>query len=39
MLPGMDLLKGSVDCHVHACPHINSRTVNVFKATRQEATA
>jgi hypothetical protein len=35
----MDLLKGSVDCHVHACPHINSRTVNILEATRQAAAA
>lgn len=38
-VPGMDLLKGAVDCHVHACPHINARTVTVFEATRQAAAA
>jgi hypothetical protein len=35
----MDLLVGAVDCHVHACPHINARTVNVLEATRQAAGA
>lgn len=39
MLPGADLLLGAVDCHVHACPHINPRSVNVFEATRQAAAA
>lgn len=39
MLPGMDLLVGAVDGHVHACPHINARTVNVLEATRQAAAA
>jgi hypothetical protein len=37
MLPGIELLRGAVDCHVHACPHINPRSVNVFDATRQAA--
>lgn len=37
MLPGTELLRGAVDCHVHACPHINPRSVNVFDATRQAA--
>lgn len=39
MLPGMEMLAGAVDCHVHACPHINSRSVDVFEATRQAAAA
>jgi hypothetical protein len=39
MLPGIDLLRGAVDCHVHACPHINPRSVTVFEATRQAAAA
>lgn len=39
MLPGMELLVDAVDCHVHACPHINARSVNVFEATRQAAAA
>lgn len=39
MLPGSGLLRGAVDCHVHACPHINARSVNVFEATRQAAAA
>jgi hypothetical protein len=38
-VPGTELLKGAVDCHVHACPHINGRTVTVFEATRQAAAA
>ena len=37
--PGMDLLAGAVDCHVHACPHINSRRLDVFEAVRQAAAA
>ena len=36
---GMDLLQGAVDCHVHACPHINGRTVTAFDAARQAAAA
>jgi hypothetical protein len=39
MLPGAELLRGAVDCHVHACPHINRRSVTVFEATRQAAAA
>lgn len=39
MLPGSELLRGAVDCHVHCCPHINDRSVNVFEATRQAAAA
>ena len=38
-VPGMDLLKDAVDCHVHVCPHINGRTMSVFDATRQAAAA
>ena len=34
---GTHLLRGAVDCHVHACPHINGRTVTVFEAARQAA--
>lgn len=37
--PGSELLKGAVDCHVHACPHINGRSVNVFDAVRNAAAA
>jgi len=36
---GMDLLQGAVDCHVHACPHINGRTVTAFDAAREAAAA
>lgn len=38
-LPGMELLKGAVDSHVHCCPHINRRTVTVFEAVRAAAAA
>ncbi len=39
MTPGMHYLKGAIDCHIHACPHINGRSINVFEATRQAAAA
>ena len=38
-IPGMELLEGAVDSHVHCCPHINGRTVTVFDAVRQAAAA
>ena len=38
-LPGMEMLKGAVDSHVHCCPHINARTVTVFEAVRAAAEA
>ena len=38
-LPGTELLEGAVDSHVHACPHLNDRTVTVFDAVRQAAAA
>ena len=34
VLPGADLLRDAIDCHVHACPHINARSVSVFEAVR-----
>ena len=37
--PGMHYLAGAVDCHVHACPHLNGRSVTVFEAVRQAAAA
>jgi hypothetical protein len=37
--PGSELLVGAVDCHVHACPHINPRSLDVFEAVRQAAAA
>ena len=37
--PGSDLLVGAVDCHVHACPHLNGRSVDVFQAVREAAEA
>lgn len=40
MLPeGSELLTGSIDCHVHPCPHMNGRSVTVFDAVRQAASA
>ena len=39
MLPGMELVEGAVDNHVHACPHLNARSVTVFGAARQAAAA
>lgn len=38
-LPGADLLVGAIDGHVHACPHINQRSVDVFDAVRMAAMA
>ena len=38
-LPGMDLLHGAVDCHVHACPHVNARSLDVLQAVRAAAAA
>jgi len=38
-LPGLDLLHGAVDCHVHACPHINARSLDVLQAVRAAAAA
>ena len=38
-MPGMELLRGAVDSHVHCCPHINGRTVNVFEAVRAASAA
>lgn len=34
-MPGMAHLKGAVDCHIHAAPHLNGRSVDVFQAVRQ----
>jgi hypothetical protein len=39
VMPGMALLQGAVDCHVHCAPHLNGRSVNVFDAMRQAAAA
>lgn len=38
-IAGADLLIGAVDNHVHACPHINGRSIDVFQAVRQAADA
>ncbi len=37
--PGAHLLIGAVDGHVHACPHLNGRSVDVFDAVEQAAAA
>ncbi|GGK50964.1 DUF6282 family protein [Salinarimonas ramus] len=37
MTPGLELLRGAVDSHVHCAPHINQRTVTVFEAVRAAA--
>lgn len=37
--PGMHLLKGAIDCHIHCAPHLSRRSVNVFEAVRQAAAA
>ncbi len=37
--PGAALLRGAVDCHVHACPHINPRSITVLEAVRQAGAA
>jgi hypothetical protein len=39
MLYGAHYLRGAIDCHVHACPHLNGRSANVFEAIRQAAAA
>jgi len=35
--PGMELLRGATDSHVHCAPHINKRTVTLFDAVRMAA--
>ena len=37
--PGMHLLKGAIDCHIHCAPHLSGRAVNAFDAVRQAAAA
>ena len=37
--PGAHFLVGAVDGHVHACPHRNARSVDVFEAVEQAAAA
>lgn len=34
---GAELLEGAVDGHIHACPHINGRSLDVFEAVRDAA--
>ena len=31
----IELLKGSVDNHIHCCPHINKRSTNIFEVVNQ----
>ncbi len=38
-ISGADLLEGAVDNHVHTCPHINGRSIDVFQAVWQAADA
>jgi Family of unknown function (DUF6282) len=38
-LIGTDLLVGAIDGHIHACPHLNGRSVTVFDAVRNAAAA
>lgn len=38
-LPGADLLVGAMDNHVHACPHINARSIDVLQAVDMAAKA
>ncbi|MEM6486749.1 MAG: DUF6282 family protein [Pseudomonadota bacterium] len=37
--PGAELLVGAVDTHIHACPHLNGRSLDVFDAVREAAEA
>ena len=37
--PGSEMLQGAVDGHVHACPHLNPRSLDVFQAVRAAADA
>ena len=37
--PGAELLAGAVDCHVHACPHLNARSVDVLQAVEEAGAA
>src|SRR6056297_869431 len=37
--PGADLLIGAVDNHIHACPHLNGRSLDVFEAVTEAAAA
>lgn len=37
--PGADLLIGAVDTHIHACPHLNGRSLDVFDAVHEAAEA
>ena len=37
--PGSEMLQGAVDSHVHACPHLNPRSLDVFQAVRAAADA
>lgn len=37
--PGADLLAGAVDNHIHPCPHLNRRSLDVFQAVQAAADA
>ena len=32
---GIEFIENSIDNHVHCCPHLNSRSVNIFQAVRE----
>jgi hypothetical protein len=38
-VPGQEWLKGAIDGHIHACPHINARRLDALEAVRQAAAA
>ena len=31
----IELLKGSIDNHIHCCPHINKRSTNIFEVVKK----
>ncbi|MCX7340443.1 MAG: DUF6282 family protein [Hyphomicrobiales bacterium] len=39
MTDGMRHLNGAIDAHVHTCPHINGRRINLLESVRQAASA
>ena len=30
-----ELLKGSIDNHIHCCPHINKRSTDIFEVVKK----
>lgn len=37
--PGQKILEGAIDCHVHACPHLSGRSINILDAVRAASEA